>query len=171
MSTPLKRLERPTVNQDLPFQYLTWRLQRMAWGLIALVLLSALLGVFGHGPLSETTRRDPSIPLSLEYERFGRYQSALTLHVHVHGAAAPHGTVGIWFSGDYLSKVHIEHIMPMPESSHITPTGMTYVFRVDRPEQPADIIVDLQARKIGLISGRIGPDETHALHFRQWVYP
>jgi hypothetical protein len=171
MSTLLKRLERPTVNQDLAFQHRTWRLQRMAWVVIALVLLSALSGVFGHGPLSETTLRDPSIPLSVDYERFGRYQSALTLHVHIHGGAAPHGTVGIWFSDDYLRKVHIEHIMPTPERAQISPTGMTYVFQVAQPEQEADIIVDLQAQKIGLIRGRIGLDESHGLHFRQWIYP
>ncbi|MEP6888222.1 MAG: hypothetical protein ABI945_07850 [Nitrospirales bacterium] len=171
MSTPLKRLERPTVNQDLPFQHLTWRVQRIGWGVIALVLLSALSGIFGHGPLSETTLRHSSIPLSVEYERFGRYQSALTLHVHVHEGAAPQGTVGIWFSDDYLSKVHIQQIMPTPESAHISSTGMTYVFRVAQPEQPADIIVDLQAQKIGLISGRIGLDESHAFHFWQWIYP
>ena len=171
MPTPMKRVERPTINQDLPFQHRTWRLQRIGWVVIALVILSALLGVFGHGPLSETTVRHPSIPLSIDYERFGRYQSTLTVHVHLQGGAAPDGTIGIWFSDDYLSKVHIEQIMPPPETAHISPTGMTCVFRVAQPEQPADIIVDLQAQKIGLISGRIGLDEAHAVHFRQWIYP
>jgi hypothetical protein len=48
---------------------------------------------------------------------------------------------------------------------------MTYVFRQTRPELPADIILDLEAQMIGPISGRIGLDEVHTLHFRQWIYP
>jgi hypothetical protein len=171
MATPPKRQSYPELEQDLHFQHRTWTIQRLGWGVIALILLGACLGLFGHGPFSETTARDPTVPLSLDYERFGRYQSEMTLRLHVHGGAVSQGAVRIWFSGDYLSKVHIEHIMPTPETAEISPTGMTYVFRQTRPELPADIIVDLQAQTIGVISGQIGLDESHTLRFRQWIYP
>lgn len=139
--------------------------------MIALVILDALSGLFGQGPLSETTLDDPSIPLSIHYERFGRDQSVLTLHVHVHGGGTPQGTVSIWFSRDYLSKIHIQQIMPAPESAEMSPSGMTYLFRMPRPEQSADLSVDLQAESVGLIHGRIGLSESQAFYFWQWIYP
>jgi hypothetical protein len=171
MATAPKHHSYPELKQDLPFQHRTWMIQRCGWGAMVLILLAACLGLFGRGPLSETTAGDPSAPLSFDYERFGRYQSEMTLRLHVQERARSNGTVRIWLSNNYLSKVHIAHIMPTPETGEISPTGMTYVFRQTGSELPADIILDLQAQKIGVISGQIGLDDSHTLHFRQWIYP
>ncbi|MDQ6733646.1 MAG: hypothetical protein M3Z35_05925 [Nitrospirota bacterium] len=171
MATPLKPLGSPELNQDLPFQHRTWRIQRIGWGVIALVLLCAVLGLFGHGPLSRTTARDPSLSLSLDYERFGRYQNALTLRVHVHERATDQDTVRIWFSRDYLSQIEIQQIVPEPVGAETSPTGMIYVFRLAQPEQRSDVIVSVQMQAIGYVAGRIGLDESHALTFWQWIYP
>lgn len=171
MSTFRKDCEGPDLNQDLPFQHRTWRIQRIAWGVIALILLCAVLGLFGHGPLSRTTARDPSLPLSLDYERFGRYQSALTLRVHVHETPTDQDTVRIWFSRDYLSKIEIKQILPEPVGAETSPTGMIYQFRLAQPEQRSDVIVSVEMEATGFIEGRIGLDESHALTFRQWIYP
>jgi hypothetical protein len=171
MSTSPKDSEGPDLNQDLPFQYRTWRIQRIAWGAIALILLCAVLGLFGHGPLSRATIRDPSLPLSLNYDRFGRYQSALILRVHVHERAANQDIVRIWLSYDYLSKIEIKQIVPEPEGAETSPTGMIYLFRLAQPEQRSDVIVNLEMEAIGFIEGRIGLDESHALTFLQWTYP
>ena len=171
MATSPKHQSYPELEQDLPFQHRTWTIQRLGWSVMILILLGACLGLFGHGLFSETTAHDPSVPLSLDYERFGRYQSEMTLRLHVHGGGVSQGTVRIWLSDSYLSKVHVKQIMPTPESAEISPTGMTYVFRTTRPELPADIILDLEAKMVGVTSGRIGLDEVHTLHFRHWIYP
>src|SRR5690606_26776772 len=42
-----------------------WRLERVAWGVMALLLLATLLGAFGGGPLSHA--RSSAGPASLEY--------------------------------------------------------------------------------------------------------
>jgi len=84
----LKRIGDLDINQDLAFQRRSWSLQRIGWGLIALVLIAALLGLFGHGPLSEATTDDPSLPIRLAYERFGRFGSPLVLRIRVEPAAA-----------------------------------------------------------------------------------
>jgi hypothetical protein len=171
MPPPLKREETPELNQDLPFQHRTWRIQRIGWGVIALVLLCAVFGLFGHGPLSRTTAHDPSLPLSLEYDRFGRYQSALTLRLHVHERHADQDTVRIWFSQDYLDKIEIQQIVPKPEGAETSPTGVIYTFRLAQPGRRSDIIVSLQMQAIGFVPGRIGFDESQALIFWQWIYP
>ena len=171
MATPLNRQSYPQLEQDLLFQRRTWKVQRIGWGVIALILFAAGLGLFGHGAFSETTAHDGPVPLSLDYERFGRYQSEMTLRLHVHEGADSQGIVRIWFSDDYLRNMHIVHIMPAPDTTELSPTGMTYVFRQPKPGAPAHIIVDLQAQTMGRISGRIGLDDAHTLQFRQWIYP
>lgn len=171
MSTPLKRDGSPELNQDLAFQQYTWRIQRIGWGVIAFILAAAVFGAFGHGPLSHTTARDVSLPLSVEYERFGRYQTASTLRVHVHERPPDQHRMKIWFSHEYLSKIDIQHMAPEPLETETSPTGVIYTFGVARPEARSEVLVSLHMRAIGYVVGRVGLDESHALAFRQWIYP
>jgi hypothetical protein len=46
------------VDQNLEFEKVFWRAQRIGWGVVALVVLAALLGVFGNGSLGWTATRD-----------------------------------------------------------------------------------------------------------------
>ncbi len=41
------------INEDLEFQYRAWKRQKTAWRIMVLVLLSALMGLLGDGPLSD----------------------------------------------------------------------------------------------------------------------
>ena len=160
----------PEFNQDLSFQQRSWRVQRIGWVLIGIIILLALLGLFGHGLWSQTTARDPSLPISLTYPRFERYQSSSTLRVRIDKRLMTQ-TIAIWFSKDYVSRIEIQEIVPKPEQAETSSTGMIYTFRTAAPENGAEILVHLQMQAIGLVAGRIGLDDSHALSFWQWVYP
>jgi hypothetical protein len=62
------------VNADIEFQRRVWRVQRIGWLIIAAVIVAALLGVFGGGPLSRAAVQGDG--LRLEYERFARLQQS-----------------------------------------------------------------------------------------------
>lgn len=161
----------PELDRDLAFQHRTWLIQRIGWGVIALILFCALLGLFGRGPLSQTTIREPSLPISVTYERFGRYQSASELRVHIDTIPMHDQIATMWLSKDYVSRMEIQHVVPIPEREEVSATGMMYVFRVATPKEGIDIFVTVQAQTIGFVTGRIGFDESQALPFRQWIYP
>ena len=171
MASGLKRIGDVEINQDLDFQRRCWTVQRIGWIVMALLVLSALLGLFGRGLFSHAVVRDPSIPLSVEYERFGRYQSPLTLSLHLNPGVSRDGKVGLWFSQDFLRDVQIQSIVPQPDRAELSQSGTIYLFGLAQPNQGGDVIVHFEAQAIGALSGKVGLTESRSIAFTQWIYP
>jgi hypothetical protein len=159
------------IDQDLAFLRRSWRVQRAGWlGMVA-VLVLALAGLLGSGPLS---RQEVSLPglLRVEYQRFARYEAPQTLTVRLEPAATRTGEVRLWVDRRYLDESKVETIMPPPSRVEAATDRLVYVFRMSRPGEPATIVLELQSRQIGPISGRIGLEGAEAVApFRQLVYP
>ena len=171
MASGLKRIGDIEINQDLDFQRTCWTVQRVGWIVMALLVLSALLGLFGRGPFSHSLIRDPSTPLSVEYERFGRYQSPLTLSLHLDPGASEDGKVRVWFSRDFLRAVQIQSLTPKPVGAELSPSGTIYIFGLAQPNQGGDVTVHFEAQAIGTLSGKVGLTEARSIAFTQWIYP
>ena len=58
------------ISQDLTFQRRSWIVQRVGWVMLALLILAALGGLFGPGPLSRARAGPHDGPLWVEYQRF-----------------------------------------------------------------------------------------------------
>jgi hypothetical protein len=145
--------------------------QRVAWAVMGALVLGALLGLFGQGPLSGATADDPSLPLRVEYDRFGRYQSPLTLRIRFTPPAERPGPIFLWLSRDYLRHVQIQRITPEPRTQHLAPTGVSYEFLLREPSSDLEVIFHLEAQAIGLLPGRVGFTEAQSLRFTQWIHP
>jgi hypothetical protein len=171
MASGLKRIGDLDIDQDLAFQRWTWAVQRIAWATMGLLVVAAGLGLFGHGPLSRTIAQDPSIPLTLEYERFGRYQSPLTLRVRLDREAARDDRASLWVSHDFLTQVQLQNITPEPDTQLLSPTGVTYEFRFGAADSGGQVTLDVEPQAIGAVSGRIGLTASQSLPFTQWIYP
>jgi hypothetical protein len=74
------------ISQDLAFQRKTWKAERIAWGCIGLIAMSALAGLFGNGPLSRATVGRTEKGFWIEYDRFVRYESPTMLRIHAQGS-------------------------------------------------------------------------------------
>lgn len=71
----VKRIGDLDIAQDLEHQRREWVIERIGWAIMALILLAALAGLLGSGPLSNARIDHPGSHLSAEYNRFERYQS------------------------------------------------------------------------------------------------
>jgi hypothetical protein len=71
----LRRIGDLEIEEYIGFQRRDWAVRHIAWAILALVVLAALLGLFGNGILSKANLGDDEMPLQLEYERFGRYKA------------------------------------------------------------------------------------------------
>ena len=157
------------LEQDLAFQKRSWRVQRFAWVVLALMLAAALAGFAGSGPLTRASRAAHDGRFLVDYERFARMQAPSRLRVHFSQEAVRAGEVRIWFDRGYIEKTRLEQIVPPPKGAEVGEKRLTYVFAVE-DGQSAMIIFDLQFQTFGRVSARLGTGET-ALDFEQLVYP
>lgn len=155
----MKRIGDLELDQDLGFQQREWAIQRIGWGAMMLVIVGALLGLFGTGPLSAATVGDAAGPLAVEYQRFVRHDGRTTVTIQVGGGQAHDGQAEVWLAADYLDGVEVQHISPEPREVRADGDRQVYVFAVDDAAQPLEVSFSLQPRRIGRLSGEVGlPD-------------
>src|SRR5699024_5161687 len=114
--TDIHRVDGLKIPQNPKIQRRNWALERFGWGAIALTLLAAILGLFGSGPLSWATAGQQGDPLWITYQRFGRWQSPMSLHVHLSPQAIRNGQVQLWLSRAYLDDINVQQVIPQPQT-------------------------------------------------------
>jgi hypothetical protein len=159
------------IDQDLDFQQRSWMVQGIGWVVMPLIVLAALLGLLGSGPLSSATAGSEAGPLWLEYDRFGHHQGPMTLRFHLGAKAVSEGMARLWLSQDYVEKIQIEQVTPEPERVEMSSGGLTYIFPVTEPNQEMIVTFYLKPDKFGPLTGQVGLVEGQSLHFNQFIYP
>jgi hypothetical protein len=169
------------IEEDPRFQRREWRVQRVAWLVFALIIVAALAGVFGRGPLSSASVSGAG--LRLDYERLARWRTPQTLTIQLTGDDAAAGPHVIWISRDYLEGVEIERITPEPASERLSPGRVEFHFNqiivgastataAARPaEAPPTITFSLLATARGRRSGSLGLNDGPPIEFWQFIMP
>jgi len=168
---PIWRVGELEIEEDLDFQRRMWRVQQIGWALLVLVVVAALLGLFGKGPLSRAVAGRAGVPFQVEYERFGRYKAPMRMTIHIGPGVAEQGQIRLWLAREYLEAIQIQQIVPEPADVVSDGTGATYVFQVADSSAPNTVSVDFVAEQFGLETVRIQVDEWPPLRFRQLIYP
>ena len=159
------------IGEDLEFERRSWVVQRVGWALMAVVILAALGGVFGAGPLSSTRAASSSGLVWIEYERFGRFKSPYTLRVHFDPQAIGKGSIRFWIDRAYLDEMRPERILPEPHKVEIAAQRLLYEFPAAAGAGPGVITFELKPNTFGRIEGRLGLDGGDELRFGHLVYP
>lgn len=165
-----KRVGSLEVDQDLAFQEKEWKIERAGWVVMAAIILLALVGLFGGGPVS-TTEQGGSDGFQIRYERFERQMRPSRLMLSLPPPAAGEAETQFWIDRDYLEKVQIEGVSPEPDSVEVGPDRLFFTVKVVDPGQPVHVVVDTQFEDSGWIQGQIGMDEGQPLSFSQFVFP
>jgi hypothetical protein len=159
------------IDRAIEFQRTEWRVQRIGWFVMALMVLAALAGLTGNGMLARATAGGPPDPVRLEYGRFERLRAPATLTVEIAGGAITGERVELWIERTYLRGVSIESIVPEPREVRAAANGLIYVFAADDPGYPLTIAFDLRHADSGRKSGRVALVDAPAISFDQFVYP
>ena len=115
------------VEEDRPWQERFWTAQRVAWALMALLVLAALLGATGRGGLIASASAR-SAGATVEYPRISRWQSDEQLVVRLPASAA--GEVGVELSKAFTERFMVESVQPQPSQVEAAGTGRRYSFDV-----------------------------------------
>ena len=168
---PIGDLENPS---DLLFQRVTWRYQRVAWCIMAVILGIALLGGFGGGLLSSATVGPTQGP-HITYPWICRVESTTALDVYA--TTSPDGEARVWVAWDYVDRADITRVDPEPVRVENGPDGLTYVVRVARPTETitgdplARVRFTINPDRPGRMPCQIRPGSGPVLRFNQFVHP
>ncbi|WP_051935415.1 hypothetical protein [Deinococcus sp. YIM 77859] len=161
------------ITQDLEFHRRELRAEKIGWLLMLLVVVAALLGVFGSGPLSKGQVRAAGGALSAEYPRFARYLAPAELRLTFDPAAVQEGALHVWLSREFLDEVQVEAITPEPDAQQLEGDRLTYTFGARNTGEPVEVVFQLRMADIGRLPGRVGLTNTTAeeLRFNTLIYP
>jgi hypothetical protein len=151
------------INSDVTFQRREWTAQRVGWIVIAGVILAALAGTFGTGPVSRASAQAPG--LQLEYERFVRLRQPMRLRCLVL-ETKPETQIAV--SREYVDSVQIEQITPPPIQAEAAGTWLVYRFA---GPAPMAVTFTVKAEEFGYLTGAVRIPDAEAVSFHQFIYP
>jgi len=159
-----------TLDRDLAFHSWSWRVERTARWVMVLILVSALLGLFGDGLLSRRQVRTADGSLVLEYGRFGQVSSDTVLNLSLQ-FREPQRPCNVWIQRSYLDHFEIKRIIPSPSAMELSKEGFLYTFASPQAcEASLPIRVILNPRRAGGLDGCVN-SESRSLCFQQFIYP
>lgn len=139
---PPTSLDHAVIGENRPFQNRFWFAQRVAWVLLAALLVASLLGLTGGtGPLAHRTITDSAV--SIDYPAILRRHapSAFTLTL-----AQPLSDTLVHVDRDFLRVFSITAMTPPPLSSYATSSGVAYHFAF-QGTGPARLRLDVVAAR------------------------
>lgn len=156
------------IDSDRHFLRRYWQWQRIGWVLAALVLVAALAGLFGGGPLSRMRHAAPDGTVALQWERFLRVEAPARLELTLRTGP---GAAVLWLDQDFVRAVRIERITPDPALSEAASDRLLLHYTTIEPGQPWQVAIDFKAQSAGKLAGRTGLVGGSALSFTSFVYP
>jgi hypothetical protein len=148
-----------------------WKFEHWGWLAIGGVLVAALLGVLGPGPLSKATAGQKGSNLWVEYQRFGRYESASELRIHVGERGLSTALPALTINRKYLEKVTVEDIEPQPEQVKAAGDEFIYVFAFAATNKPTTITMKIRGNGYGKLPVHLKFSDAADVRFSQLFYP
>lgn len=142
--------------------------ERAGWVFMALVIVAAMLGLFGNGYLSDSVLKNEHF--QMKYDRFLHFGDLTSLEIEVPPQKGGPGLVAIAFSNAYMHSFRIERIQPDPESS-AHGDQILFWFTTTGPDETVKVQFRLEPQKIGSLEGKIFVNGEDGYVFRQFVYP
>lgn len=141
--------------------------QRIGVLLLVMLLVAALLGLFGlGGPLAQARVTQGAIEVT--YPRFARHLAPTAIEVAVARVAGD--TVTLTVRGELAGAFHADTILPRPDQ--VATTGDETVYRFAAvPGQSHRIRFDGQMEAIGPVAGAMRVDDGPAIALDVFVYP
>lgn len=165
------RIDDIELGCDLAFERRWWRIQRIGWVVLTLLLLGGVIGFFGHGPVSEATANPSGSKLQVHYDRLARRETPTLLQLRLEKAALASGEVRIRLNRALMDDMQLKQIIPQPLSAQPLADGARFIFRTDPTRDSAIIVFIESPTKPGFVESEVEIEGAAPVQFRQFVYP
>jgi hypothetical protein len=142
-----------------------WRVRRVGWLGMVLLMLAGFAGLLGGGPMSRAEVR-----LRIEHARFARAEAPQTLQAHIPAPAADGYRLAV--NREFLDRVRIDSVVPHPLRTEAHVDRVVYVFAGQSPTAAAAVATfHFTPRSMGLVRAGFGVPGLAPLTIWMIVYP
>ena len=153
------------IDDDFPHHLKAWRMKRVAWAVIGLLIAAALAGFLGPGPYSDKSIQGPG-GLHLDYQRIPRYNAPTYLHLTVPGGA---DDVEISVPSEFVKAIDLERIDPEPKEMRLSGEKHTWIF--PRQKASSEVMINYRPQGFGPKTIRLEVKDAGSLEIEQFFLP
>ncbi len=161
-------------GEDIAYERREWVIQRIAWVVMGLVVVAALLGFLGsNGPFATATLTAPDDSFQVEYVRIDHHNAVSELEITIAPEMVEDGQVRLWFDSAFIHNLGVESVLPEPESVESGSERVTYVFAVSDFDArgPLDVTFSYDREGYWWQHGHLGVEGGGDVELRQFVFP
>ena len=129
-----------------------WIAERWGMALVALVVVAALLGLLGPGPLSYRMETSSDGQLSIEHYALQRYEAPAELVVRFRPPPLGTKLIRLGLSRTFTDRITVEGMTPEPESTEIDDDRLVYSFRAGNLSGEQRILFRYKNNEFGSVS-------------------
>lgn len=159
------------LGDDRDFEAIWWRVEVGVWVFLVTMLILALSGLLGHGPLAHKELSSSDKALEIRYERIAHYKTPAILQVCVHPQLFQNGKAYLHLSRVTVHGMGAQRISPAPETSMPDDDGISYIFPPEDPGKPLIVMFALEPSEAGMFHQEVRTDPNHKLFFNSIVFP
>lgn len=165
----LRRVGDLDISEDMGHHRRAWVVKRVAWALGTVILLAALVGVCGHGPISKTSGRDSTGALEVEYDWVGRYNSPALLTISV--KAPGKDEIRLALDQALLDQMEIKRIDPEPKETIAAENGLLMVIAKEESAEVGQVTIRYDPDGYGESRGFITLQGSGSVEIKQFFLP
>jgi hypothetical protein len=147
-----------------------WWAERIGWAVISIILIAALLGAFGPGPLSHREATSEDGRLTVDYYRVQRYAAPAELRIRFEPDANAE-LVQLAFSQTIVDEIKLESITPPPTAAILQDDRVVYSFRVADLRERGHVVYRFEHESFGPLTGTVALLPDSEIELSQFIYP
>lgn len=154
------------LEDNVEHHRLFWRIKRVIWVLMLVIVITGLSGFTGGGISSQRTVINDG--LAVTYERYSRKASIIPFQIHIENISSD--TFLLKFNNDYLNKFLIKNISPAPLFTVAGQNSRSLYFLKERSSSKVDITIHMKSEEIGNVYTMVETDNAK-LNLKQLILP
>jgi hypothetical protein len=153
------------IDENFAHHVHSWRVKRISWVVMGLLIVAALAGFLGPGPYSSTTAQGPG-GLHLEYDHISRYNAPAHLYLTVPGGKED---LEVSVPTKFIKEIELEHIDPEPKEMRLSGEKHTWIF--PRQESSSEVMINYRPQAFGKKQIRLEVKDAGVLEVQQLFIP